>query len=222
MNLWVLTDAQGRVMNLCRHDMTGQSGWTASSEDALGVSLEAPLFDASGACLYTLSNGALSARSEQARAGDVPQSAGIVYNGVTAAAAANSTLFDAALDCAEGALYRFELLGKASARCMFNLYVNHDLTNGNYIKKYVYDGSTTPYVTTSLVGFANSASYASRARGDISMLGGRTFITGINLRGEADHRLATFAFSHLGASTSLQIVCDASALAGCRLRLWRL
>lgn len=70
MNVWMLTDDAGRVLALNPNDMTGNSGWSGTTEEALGLAADADLHDAHGAALYELQDGAAVLRDEAARQAD--------------------------------------------------------------------------------------------------------------------------------------------------------
>ena len=72
MNIWVLTDGAGRVMALNPNDMSGNSGWSETTEEALGLTADADLHDDRGAALYALQDGAAVPRSAAEREMDWP------------------------------------------------------------------------------------------------------------------------------------------------------
>lgn len=73
MKVWMLTDDAGRVLALNRNDMTGNSGWSETTVEALGLDVDADLHDARGAALYKLVDGAAVLRDAAEREADYPQ-----------------------------------------------------------------------------------------------------------------------------------------------------
>ncbi len=70
MKVWMLTDDAGRVLALNRNDMTGNSGWSETTVEALGLDVDADLHDARGAALYKLVDGTAVLRDLAERQGD--------------------------------------------------------------------------------------------------------------------------------------------------------
>lgn len=66
-------DEQDRITSLCMSDMSGNTGWYVSTVDALGLDMDAELFDDHGACAYKIVNGAAVQRSQQEREQDWPE-----------------------------------------------------------------------------------------------------------------------------------------------------
>ena len=70
MKIWLLSDDAGRVLAINENDMTGNSGWRGTTEEALGLSAVDELRDDRGAALYELHDGAAAPRSDADRQAD--------------------------------------------------------------------------------------------------------------------------------------------------------
>ncbi len=70
MSIWVLTDDAGRIVALNPNCMDGNSGWSETTEEALGLAADADLNDDHGAALYALQDGAAVPRSAAERETD--------------------------------------------------------------------------------------------------------------------------------------------------------
>ena len=68
----VCTDAENRITSLCLDDLSGCSDWQRTTVEALGLGMDAELWDDHGACLYRLENGVAVPRSEAERQADWP------------------------------------------------------------------------------------------------------------------------------------------------------
>lgn len=64
--------ADARITSLCPYNMAGNSDWYKSTVEALGLGMDAELWDDHGACLYRLENGVAVPRSEAERQADWP------------------------------------------------------------------------------------------------------------------------------------------------------
>lgn len=67
MKVWMLTDDAGRVLALNPNNMTGNSGWSGTTVEALGLTVDDDLHDAHGAPLYKLEDGTAVLRAEEER-----------------------------------------------------------------------------------------------------------------------------------------------------------
>lgn len=65
--------ADARITSLCPYNMAGNSDWYKSTVEALGLGMDAELWDDHGACLYRLENGVAVPRSEAERQADWPE-----------------------------------------------------------------------------------------------------------------------------------------------------
>lgn len=66
------TDAENRITSLCLDDLSGCSDWQRTTVEALGLGMDAELWDDHGAALYRLENGVAVPRSEAERQADWP------------------------------------------------------------------------------------------------------------------------------------------------------
>ena len=66
----VCTDAENRITSLCVDDLSGCSDWQRTTVEALGLGMDAELWDDHGAALYRLKNGVAVHRSEAERQAD--------------------------------------------------------------------------------------------------------------------------------------------------------
>lgn len=69
----VCTDAENRITSLCVDDLSGCSDWQRTTVEALGLGMDAELWDDHGAALYRLENGVAVPRSEAERQADWPE-----------------------------------------------------------------------------------------------------------------------------------------------------
>ena len=69
----VCTDAGNRITSLCVDDLSSCSDWQRTTVEALGLGMDAELWDDHGAALYRLENGVAVPRPEAERQADWPE-----------------------------------------------------------------------------------------------------------------------------------------------------
>lgn len=68
----VCADEAGRITSLCYDDLTGNTGWTRTTVETLGLDMDDALNDEHGACLYKLVGGHAVERTIEERMADWP------------------------------------------------------------------------------------------------------------------------------------------------------
>lgn len=68
----VCADEADRITSLCYDDLTGNTGWTRTTVETLGLDMDAALNDEHGACLYKLVDGCVVERTIEERMKDWP------------------------------------------------------------------------------------------------------------------------------------------------------